>query len=183
MKKIVWEVQCVSTLPVFKYCRKCGKKMEFTCSGQFRINAQRKYLDIWLIYKCLRCNTTWNAEIYSRISPQALESDRLDRFLRNEKELVEQYAMNSAFLHGNGVETGIPQYSIIGESFSPEGGIQLKINSKYAVPVKVSALVRGKLCLSQKEFARLAAEKRIRSIPEQDLLKCRLGVGITLVFS
>ena len=73
MKKIIWEVQSLSLLPVLKYCKKCGRKNLFACSRQFRVNAQRRYLDIWLIYKCCDCNTTWNATVYSRISPQAIK--------------------------------------------------------------------------------------------------------------
>ena len=45
MKKIVWEVQYLSELPIYRYCKKCREKREFICSRQFRINAQRKTLD------------------------------------------------------------------------------------------------------------------------------------------
>lgn len=182
MKNIIWEVQYTTMLPVIKHCKKCGKKREFLCSRQFRINAQRKYLDIWLIYKCAHCSTTWNATVYSRISPQTIDHNLLDRFHGNEDELVERYAMDSAFLQGNGVETELPQYSVMGEDFSWNDKIVLEIKSKYPMSVKVSAVVRGKLGLSQKEYVKLVSGGRIRSIPEQDLLKCKLRDGIVLLF-
>lgn len=71
MKKITWEVEYISRLPVIRYCKKCGKKTEYICSGLFRVNAQHKYLDIWLIYKCSNCDSTWNSTIYSRVNPKA----------------------------------------------------------------------------------------------------------------
>ena len=182
MKKIIWEVQSLSLLPVLKYCKKCGRKNLFACSRQFRVNAQRRYLDIWLIYKCCDCNTTWNATVYSRISPQSIKPQSLDGFYKNDNELVEKYAMDSQFLQENGVEVGLPQYSVIGDCFSLNETVQLEIKSKYSLSVKVSSVVRSKLLLSEKEYLQLITSGKIKSFPNQDLKKCKLKEGVTLVF-
>lgn len=182
MKKIIWEVQSLSLLPALKYCKKCGRKNLFTCSRQFRVNAQRRYLDIWLIYKCCDCNTTWNATVYSRISPQSIKPQLLDGFYKNDNELVEKYAMDSQFLQENGVEVGLPQYSVIGDCFSLNEIVQLEIKSKYSLSVKVSSVVRSKLLLSEKEYLQLITSGKIKSFPNQDLKKCKLKEGVTLVF-
>ncbi len=182
MKKIIWEVQSLSLLPVLKYCKKCGRKNLFACSRQFRVNAQRRYLDIWLIYKCCDCNTTWNATVYSRISPQSIKPQLLDGFYKNDNELVEKYAMDSQFLQENGVEVGLPQYSVIGDCFSLNETVQLEIKSKYSLSVKVSSVVRSKLLLSEKEYLQLITSGKIKSFPNQDLKKCKLKEGVTLVF-
>lgn len=182
MKKIIWEVQSLSLLPVLKYCKKCGRKNLFACSQQFRVNAQRRYLDIWLIYKCCDCNTTWNATVYSRISPQSIKPQLLDGFYKNDNELVEKYAMDSQFLQENGVEVGLPQYSVIGDCFSLNETVQLEIKSKYSLSVKVSSVVRSKLLLSEKEYLQLITSGKIKSFPNQDLKKCKLKEGVTLVF-
>lgn len=183
MKKIVWEVQYLSLLPVLRYCKKCGKKNTFICSRQFRINAQRRFLDLWLIYKCLSCNTTWNATIYSRISPQSLSTDLLDDFYKNDEALVEQYAMNIDFLRGNGVEVGLPLYNVAGNSFSLDETVELEIKSKYSCSIKVASIIREKLHLSQKEYLRLILSGRIKGISEQNLQSCRLKNGMILVFN
>lgn len=183
MEKKVWEIQVLSLPRIVKYCKKCGRKMEFICSEQFRINAQRKYLDIWLIYKCSECDTTWNAAVFSRISPQSVDAELLEGFHRNDPALVRRYAMDQGFLRGNGVETEPPRYSVAGDSFPPEEAVELEIKSKYPLPVKVSAVIRGKLHISQKEYAQMAIDGRIKSIPDQDLQKCRLKNGVTLIFN
>ena len=77
MKNIIWDIEYNSTPSVIQYCKKCGKRTEYISSGQFRVNAQRKYLDTWLIYKCSNCDTTWNAAIYSRINPQNISGQLL----------------------------------------------------------------------------------------------------------
>lgn len=183
MKKIIWEVQYLSLPPILKYCKKCRKKMGFICSKQFRINAQRRYLDIWLIYKCSNCDNTWNAPIYSRVSPQSLNHDLLDCFYKNDETLVEHYAMKSDFLSKNGVEVGIPLYSVVGDSFSPNEAIELEIKSKHPFAIKISTLVRDKLHLSQKEYKQLVVDRKIESSPYQDLQKCKLKKEIVLVFN
>lgn len=182
MKKIIWEIQFHTSLPVLKYCRKCGKKTEFASSEQFRINAQRHDLDIWLLYKCRACEATWKATIYSRVAPDALSVGQLDCFHRNDKTLARQYAMNGNFLRKNGVAVGLPVYSIIGECFSPEEEVELEIKSEYPLPVKVSSLIKEKLHLSQKEYSALVDYGRIKSTTEQDLRKCRLNNGSKIIW-
>lgn len=182
MKKVTWNLQ-YNTLPAaIRYCKKCSEKTEFTCSEQFRVNAQRKYLDVWLIYKCPHCDTTWNATVYSRVSPQSLPTDRLDRFHCNDKALAEEYAMDGAFLHKNGAEAGLPGYTVVGDSFAIGENVELEIKSAYSFPIKVSALIRKKLLISQKAYEKLIAEGGLVSASGQDLRKCRLHKGITLRF-
>ena len=50
MRKVIWEVRYLSLPQVLRHCKKCGQKTLFTCSEKFRVNAQQKTLDIWLIY-------------------------------------------------------------------------------------------------------------------------------------
>lgn len=90
--------------------------------------------------------------------------------------------MDSDLLQKNGVETGRPLYTVIGEDFSLNEIITLEIRSKYFSNIKVSSIVREKLHLSQKDYSRLINDGRIKSIPEVDLNKCKLKNGIVLIF-
>ncbi len=183
MKKILWEVQYLSLPLVSKHCKKCRKKSAFSCSEKFRVNAQRRALDIWLIYNCMDCDTSWNARVYSHVSPQALNPADLEGFQKNSPRLVERYAADIDFLYRNGVdEVEVPPYSIIGEAFLPSENVELEIKSRFPFPLKVSALVREKLHLSQTAYLRLVESGTLKSIPEQDLRKCRLKNNITLIF-
>ena len=183
MKKIVWEIQYLSLPLILKHCKKCGKKSNFSCSNKFRVNAQRRSLDIWLIYNCMVCDTSYNARVYSHISPQSINAEQLDGFQKNSYFLVEKYAMDNDFLYRNGVdEVEVPRYSINGEVFSLNENVQLKIKSKYPFPVKVSTLIREKLHLSQTAYLHLIENGNIKSIPEQDLKKYKLKNEIILIF-
>lgn len=183
MKKVVWEVEYHALPRVFKYCKKCGRKTAFVCSEKFRVNAQRKALDIWLIYQCEACDTTWNASVYSRISPLSLRSERLEGFCKNEEALIAEYAMDTNFLHRNGVEPELPEYSVRGETFLPTEAVELEIKSDYILPIKVAVLVREKLQLSQAAYNQLVEHGIMKSMPEQNLKKYKLKKNICLHFA
>lgn len=88
MKDIKWTIQYDRPPAPLRHCKKCNIRQEFVSSGQFRVNAQGKYLDIWLIYKCSCCSSTWNAAIYSRINPGSLPPGMLSRFHANDTSLL-----------------------------------------------------------------------------------------------
>lgn len=180
MKKITWEVEYISQLPVIRYCKKCGKKTEYICSGLFRVNAQHKYLDIWLIYKCSNCDSTWNSTIYSHVNPKSLNPEILEQFHTNDYNLVKQYAMNMELLHRNGAEVGIPEYKIVGQEININDLTQVHIISKYPCQLKVSTLLREKLGLSRKVFDEMLDCGIIRSNSGVDLKKGKLNYEIML---
>jgi hypothetical protein len=177
VNKIIWEVQH-APLPVFKYCKKCGRKTEYKSSGLFRVNAQRKSLDIWLIYKCQDCSTTWNVTIFSRMNPKAFDPDLLERFHNNDEVLAHDYAMNSEILHG---EVGNPNYTIIGDTLPCQEDVVLQIKTNYPSPIKVATILRDKLSLSRRRYEEMLANGQIRSFSTKDLRKCKLLDGIKLM--
>lgn len=165
------------------YCKKCGRKSEYICSGEFRVNAQQKSLDIWLIYKCTHCNTTWNSTIYSRVSPQQIGTDLLERFHTNDEILATQYAMDISLLQRNGGEIKLPTYQIVGEDVSLAEEVNIIIQSQYFLPLKLSSILRTKLGISQREFDLLLSNNRIQSNTEKDLRKGKLTSEIVISIS
>ena len=75
-----------------KHCSKCGKNSRFVCSGKFRVNANGKRVDVWLIYRCERCKTTWNKEIFSGVKPSRIDRELYQAFLDNDWETAMRYA-------------------------------------------------------------------------------------------
>lgn len=181
MKKIIWEVHYRSAITAVRYCKKCGKKSEYVSTGLFRVNAQRKYLDIWLIYNCAVCDTTWNATIYSRINPQNLRPEKLEQFHMNDKNLAEQYAMDVELLCKNGAEVTLPKYFITGDEIGSGQPTEVHIVSKFPCRLKIAAILREKLQLSRKAFEKMLDCGQIRSIPETDLTKCKLHTEMRII--
>lgn len=172
-KEVIWDVRC-SSPKVMRHCKKCGGKTEYVSSGQFRINAQRKSLDIWLIYKCERCNTTWNNTIYTRISPQQVGTALLERFHSNDENLAMQYAMDIHRLEQNGAEVTMPDFEVSGEPISLTEPVKIRICSQYPLPLKISSIIKKHLGLSGREFDNLFLDGRIKGETAQDIRKCKL---------
>lgn len=183
VEPVIWDIQYCTPPTILRHCKKCGRKSEYVSSGEFRVNAQQKSLDIWLIYKCSHCNTTWNNTIYSRVSLQRLGAALLEQFHNNDENLAMQYAMDLPLLQRNGAETVLPEYQIIGEDVALGKAVTIKIQSKYLLPLKISSILRKKLGISQREFNELLSNSRIQSNIEQDLRKCKLSPDTIVAIS
>lgn len=90
---------------ILRRCGGCGRKTAFECSGKFRVNANGRRLDVWLIYRCERCGRTLNVPIYERVPPERLSPEMYEGFLENDRELAMEYAGDRGFLKGLGYET------------------------------------------------------------------------------
>lgn len=181
MHTVKWDIQYISPPPVIKYCKKCGKKTEYICSGLFRVNSQRKYIDIWLIYKCSDCQSTWNMTIFSRISPKSIDPELLEEFQTNNKDLAMKYAMDTTLINKNGGEAGLPDYKILGPAVNFTFPVKLQINSPYPSRLKVSALLREHMNLSQSTFEQMVVNGSIQSPCGLDIKKCRVQTENNLI--
>lgn len=56
-------------------CSGCGMKSIFENTCCFRINANRKKIDVWLIYQCTKCRHPLNLTIYERKNSSEILND------------------------------------------------------------------------------------------------------------
>lgn len=185
MKDIKWTIRYDRPPAPLRYCKKCNTRQEFVSSGQFRVNAQGKYLDIWLIYKCSCCSSTWNAAIYSRITPGSLPPGLLSRFHENDPSLVLKYSMDTVFLRQNGASIRLPLYHAEGEVFGLDGpvAVTLWIDNPYPLPIRVHTILKDRLHLSQRSLDLLADSGRIRCDDGRELKKSRTESHIKLIIT
>lgn len=183
MKEYQWEVEILSPPPAVRYCKKCGCKTEYACADLFRVNAQRKYLDIWLIYKCAQCDSTWNMTIYARVNPQDLPKEQLEGFHKNSRELAQKYAMDTGLLRRNGASPGQPRFRVLGDALAPGTLSQVRITGAYASGLRIASVVREKLGLSGKAFKQLVLSGSIQGPAGCYLEKCRWQEEIVLLIN
>ena len=94
----------MSYAKIIRRCGGCKRKKAFVCSGKFRVNANGRRIDVWLIYRCEKCGHTLNVPIYARVRPERIEPELYERFLENDRELAMEYAGDRGFLKGLGYE-------------------------------------------------------------------------------
>jgi hypothetical protein len=107
---VTWQVTPPQPPLVRRHCSRCSTDRTFACSLKFRTNAQKKRLDVWLIYRCSRCEDTWNLPIFERMSVG--EIDAFDAIARNDAALALRYAFDRTRLLRHGALEEHPEVSI-----------------------------------------------------------------------
>lgn len=176
-KKNRWELKIKSTPLLKKKCSHCNSD-RFYCSDKFRMNAQKKSIDVWLIYRCTKCDNTCNLTILSRTKPELIESTLFEKFSENETKAAWQYAFSAELARKNKVEFDYDsvEYEILNEVSiediltGKDETTTIEIKSEFQFNLKLSSLIRTCLNLSAGQFKSLVAKEAI-TIPTDYSIK------------
>ncbi len=170
---VTWTVTPVgiSTLP--NAAPACNVKRDFAPSGAIRVNSQKKLLDIWSIYKCTRCDYTWNIALFSRLHVSKINRKLLQRLMQNDAAMVHYYAADLATLKRNRAEpSGQPDFRIHEQwSVTLMACQRITVRVRVSQPFRISLLsiLKKQLKLSTAEIRWLVATGRIEGIPLKQL--------------
>lgn len=152
METIRWKIVPAAAPDVLKACSKCGRNASFECTGRFRINAQQKKLDVWLIYRCRECKTTWNMELLSRVAPDRIPRRLYEKYLANDAQTAMRCAFDAQLLKRNGAapDYGSAVCNAEGEDILKisEGKIMLELVPPYPLGLRAGRLLGARLGLS-----------------------------------
>lgn len=182
---LVWNVVQTGTPFVVKDCTKCSKRSQFVCSEKFRVNAQQRSLDVWLIYRCVACDSTWNCRLMRRVAPTSIDPDLYAKFLSNDRATALRYASDLALLTRNGVTTK-PRGDVALEGPElrpdtvPTGKARILVVCEIAGRWRLDRLLAAKLGVSRSRLERLIAEGAIHLDPPARKLGAPLK-GRTLI--
>jgi hypothetical protein len=154
---VTWRVTPLRPPLVRRHCSRCSTDMPFACSLKFRTNAQKKRLDVWLIYRCSNCEDTWNLPLFERAAAGDIEA--FDAIARNDPLLALRYAFDRARLMRHGAVEDAPDVSIFKERHAgcPRTASTIAIALALARPcgVRLDRLLALGLGLSRGEIGRL----------------------------
>lgn len=88
---------------IIKYCSKCNKKTRFINSNMFRMNANGSTQDVWLIYHCEVCNTTYNLTVLERVPTKKIPIDEFKKFENNDFSLARDVSLDQSIVKKNNV--------------------------------------------------------------------------------
>ena len=94
-RKALWVIRELGLPAMVKACVSCRSTRHHP-TGKFRVNANGKLLDVWMLICCELCGRTSKTPIHERIHVQALESERLLMFENNDPAMVRDLAMDGA---------------------------------------------------------------------------------------
>jgi len=144
---------------------------QFACSGKFRTNAQKKRIDVWLIYRCAACENSWNLPIIERAAVTEIDAADLNRFMNNDRDLAMRHAGDLSWLrrHAQRIETCC-ECSIVktctGEHGSAPTHIAITIALRGPSHMRLDLLLSRELNLSRSRIARFAADGVLECVPQ-----------------
>lgn len=152
----IWEIKVKNTPVLKRKCNRCSSN-RFYCSNKFIMNAQKRNIDVWLIYRCVECDSTYNLSILSRIKPELIKKDLFLKFSKNDENLAWEYAFSSETAWKNGVELDYSsvEYEIQHDNISvndilnaEDDIVAFKIQTHFEFGLKLSSVIRHCLRLS-----------------------------------
>jgi hypothetical protein len=167
-KQVYCEIIAQETPKVLRNCHTCKKTMEFYCSEKFRVNAQQKNIDVWLIYKCFQCASTWNYPILSRVHTGSINKELHKKFMSNDREVAWIYAFQIEELKKlcGGVNTDI-EYLIVGEQIDVEvESVMIHLSSKYKFDLRLDKVLKEILDISRSKLYQMEDRGRIAINPQ-----------------
>lgn len=129
---------------------------EFVCSERFRVNAQKKVIDVWLNYRCAECGNVWKLPVIERRPVAALEAELHDAFARHDPATVWKYAfdlgrMRSHVLRVNAdVEFTVLRTPIdTANASEPASGLAIDIDAPFVCDIRLDRLLASELRVSR----------------------------------
>ena len=159
---ITWEVKVKNTPLLIKKCSHCDSD-RFYCSDKFRMNAQKKNIDVWLIYRCVKCDNTCNLTLLSRSKPDLIDKTLFHSFSMNDKDAAWKYSFSTEMERKNNLrlDYGSVEYEV-GPDTSLEDllnlsneVIKIHIKCEFEFDLKLSSLIRRCFSLSANQVKRM----------------------------
>ena len=173
-------------------CGTCGADAEFASTGLFRVNAQKKRLDVWLIYRCATCGSVWNSAVISRGRPGSIDREELERFTGNDPVMALWCALDVGLLRRNGARRGkVPRptgrrgaraaFFVYGPR--PAGGedCRVEIDGGDLAGLRLAEVLRAKLGVSRSGLERLVEAGDVSAADGADVLAAKLRPHQTIL--
>jgi len=160
-EEIVWRVRPLAAPQVLRHCASCARTRAYAPSDDFRVNAQQRRLDVWLLYRCLVCDDTWKRSVLRRVTPDAIAPDLLAAFLRNDPAAAWQAA-----LAPDPTLALVPAAEIAVERppLAP-GLLRVRLTVPWPCGARLDRLLASELGCSRTEIARCASAGRLSIDP------------------
>ncbi|GAA5765541.1 DUF1062 domain-containing protein [Streptosporangium roseum] len=153
-----WIVQR-TRLPLLSLrCLECRATVATTGEGRFRVNANGKLLDVWLLVRCVACGQTSKVTVHERAPVRSFDPVQLHAFETNDSASVAQTLLdplvarrNRFTLKWNGAWRLVTPQEPPADASWP---VQVKVEFLDPVPVRPEQLIAQGLGISRSETGR-----------------------------
>ncbi len=158
-----WVVTPTCLPLVIRHCHACASE-RFRASGKFRVNANHKLLDAWLLVLCTGCGETAKLTVLERTNVRSLRPELLDRLHDNDPDLTAELLQDPVLQHRNRIaldwdnawrlDTG-------GSDYLDREVIDISVRFAARIPVRPARLIAEGCGLPRSEVERLITEGKV----------------------
>ncbi|MFC9530673.1 MULTISPECIES: DUF1062 domain-containing protein [unclassified Streptomyces] len=160
-----WVVMPTCLPLVLRRCHTCASQ-RFRANGKFRVNANHKLLDVWLLVLCTACGATTKLTVLERMNVRSVRPELLDRLHDNDPGLAAELLQDPVVQRRNRIaldwdnawrlDTG-------GSDHLDREVIDVSVRFTARIPVRPVRLIAEGCGLSRAEAGRLIAEGKLVS--------------------
>ncbi|MFE9644687.1 DUF1062 domain-containing protein [Streptomyces sp. NPDC006365] len=157
---------CLPT--VLRRCHACASE-RFRANGKFRVNANHKLLDAWLLVLCTACGDTAKLTVLERMNVRSVRAELLDRMHDNDSGLAAELLQDPVVRRRNRIAldwAGAWRLDTGGsDQLDREVSDVLDVSVRFAarIPVRPVRLIAEGCRLSRAEVERLITEGKLVS--------------------
>jgi hypothetical protein len=166
-----WVVMPTCLPLVLRRCHACASE-SFRTSGKFRVNANHKAIDAWLLALCTGCGETTKLTVLERTNVRSIRPELLDRLHHNDPGLAAELLQDPVMLRRNRIaldwdgawrlDTGGRDHLDRLDRLDHDV-IDVSVRFAARIPVRPVRLVAEGCRLSRAEVERLLAEGKLVS--------------------
>jgi hypothetical protein len=128
-------------------CLDCRSGSATTGEGRFRVNANGKLLDVWLLVRCLSCDRTSKLTVHERAPVRSFDPAQLHGYHVNDPELVASALLDPLLARRNRFTldwTGAWRLDTTPASLARTWPVQVEVVvARQSVPACVPRMLRG----------------------------------------
>ena len=185
--RVHWTITPRTEPQPWLHCSRCSGPRGFRSSGRFRVNANGRRIDAWLIYRCVDCDGTWNRPIVERREVAALDRQFLLSLQANDPALVRALAYDAAALKRwtdrvqefDDVE--VTKRVIDAGCALPVTRLEIECHLPHPIGLRADRLLASELSLSRSAIQKRATAAMIRTVPEGVDLRRPLRDGMRVI--
>lgn len=160
-----WVVMPTCLPTVLRRCPACASG-RFRADGKFRVNANHKLIDAWLLVLCASCGDTAKLTVLERVRVRSVRPELLDRLHDNDPGLAAELLQDPLVRRRNRVALdwdGAWRLDTGGSDHLDREVIDVSVRFAARIPVRPVRLIAEGCGLSRAEVERLITEGRLVS--------------------
>ncbi|MEU7581436.1 DUF1062 domain-containing protein [Streptomyces sp. NPDC041068] len=160
-----WVVAPTCLPAVLRRCHTCASG-RFRANGKFRVNANHKRIDAWLLVLCAACGDTAKLTVFERMNVRSVRPELLDRMHDNDPSLAAELLQDPVLRRRNRIALdwdGAWRLDTGGSDHLDDEVIDVSVRFAARIPVRPVRLIAEGFGLPRAEVERLIGEGKLVS--------------------